>query len=170
MKAIPFILLSSSLALMTYLLASLLQTVLHRIFGHHFKRGRFYQVHVLSHHTIYGGDGLLSETYSGEEQSVTHFFVLPAVGLELIAFVFLPIGLLIVQLAALATSYAVHVYLHTQYHLSHTWLYSFEWFRRRRQLHFEHHRDPRCNFAVVAFLWDRIFGTYRAVNANSPAD
>lgn len=166
----PFFLLSSSLALLTHLLASLLQTVLHRIFGHCFERGRFYQVHMLSHHMIYSWDRLLSDRYCDDEQSVTHFFVVPAVCLESIAFAVLPRALFSVQLAALATSYAVHVYLHTQYHLSRTWLYRLEWFRRRRELHFEHHRDPGCNFAVVEFLWDRIFGTYRAFDANSPAD
>jgi sterol desaturase/sphingolipid hydroxylase (fatty acid hydroxylase superfamily) len=38
-------------------------------------------------------------------------------------------------------------------------------FRRKRELHFVHHRHANCNFAVIHFFWDRILGTYRRPDA-----
>jgi hypothetical protein len=42
-----------------------------------------------------------------------------------------------------------------QYHVAGSWLGRVSWFRRNQQLHFIHHRQGNCNFAVIDFFWDR---------------
>jgi sterol desaturase/sphingolipid hydroxylase (fatty acid hydroxylase superfamily) len=55
-----------------------------------------------------------------------------------------------------------HIYLHEHYHLIDTPLERFAWFRKKRELHYIHHRDARYNFAVVEFWIDRLMGTHKA--------
>ena len=68
-----------------------------------------------------------------------------------------------VQLAVMSLSFCGHYYLDNQYHVAGSCLGRFSWFRRKQQLHFIHHRDGNCNFAVIDFFWDRLLGTYRRV-------
>jgi sterol desaturase/sphingolipid hydroxylase (fatty acid hydroxylase superfamily) len=47
------------------------------------------------------------------------------------------------------------------YYLIDTPFEHYAWFRRKRDLHFIHHRDARYNFAVVEFWIDRLMGTQK---------
>ena len=47
------------------------------------------------------------------------------------------------------------------YYLIDTPFERYAWFRRKRDLHFIHHRDARYNFAVVEFWIDRLMGTQK---------
>lgn len=42
-------------------------------------------------------------------------------------------------------------------------LQRFGWFQQRRRLHLLHHTDLGKNYAVIEFGWDKVFGTYQAV-------
>jgi sterol desaturase/sphingolipid hydroxylase (fatty acid hydroxylase superfamily) len=77
----------------------------------------------------------------------------------------LPVDLFVVQAGACAASFYAHVLFDREYHVEGSRFQRFEWFRRKQELHFIHHRNARANFAVIHFFWDRLFGTYRAPNA-----
>src|SRR5947209_1230763 len=141
-------------------LGSLIQMSLHWFVGHRPLGGAIHRIHMLEHHGIYSGDALVADTYSDEEQSATAYYAAPAVALGGAAYATLPLDIFVVLVAALSASYAAHVYVHTQYHLNHSWLRRFGWFHRKRELHFVHHRDASKNFGVIEFVWDRVFGTY----------
>ena len=148
-------------AVASHYLASFIQAVLHQFVGHH-PRGRFfYRTHVRDHHGRYPGDATVSEKYSDEERDIAVFYLVPAVLLAVTAYLLLPLAIFVTHAASLAASYGAHVYVHVQYHLARPWLNRFAWFRRRRQLHFVHHREPTKNFAVIDFVWDRLGGTYQ---------
>lgn len=78
-----------------------------------------------------------------------------------LGYLFLRLDLLVVQLTIMLSSFFAHYYLDYQYHVAGSWLDRFAWFGRRQQLHFIHHRQGDCNFAVIDFFWDRLLGTYR---------
>ena len=56
-------------------------------------------------------------------------------------------------------TFRLNVFLHKHYHLIDTPFERFAWFRRKRELHFVHHRDARYNFAVIEFWIDDLLGT-----------
>jgi sterol desaturase/sphingolipid hydroxylase (fatty acid hydroxylase superfamily) len=69
---------------------------------------------------------------------------------------------LLAYLAGLAFSIGLHLVLHCQYHIRGSILERFAWFRRKRALHFIHHRRVPSNYAIVEDWIDRVLGTYRA--------
>ena len=81
----------------------------------------------------------------------------------------LPLYLFIAQVIACAASFYVHVLLDKEYHVDGSRLRRFAWFRRKQELHFIHHREEDCNFAVIDFFWDRLLGTYRTGATAMPA-
>jgi len=83
-----------------------------------------------------------------------------------LGYLFLLLDLFIVQLTAMSVSFYVHLYFDKHYYVAGSWLGQFAWFRRKQQLHFLHHRDSDCNFAVVDNFWDRLLGTYRSIDAH----
>jgi hypothetical protein len=56
-----------------------------------------------------------------------------------------------------------------EYHVEGSQLQRFAWFRRKRELHFVHHRHANSNFAVIHFFWDRILGTYWPLSSSVSA-
>ncbi len=91
----------------------------------------------------------------------TLFFLMPVAVVISLSYLFLRLDLLVVQLAAMSLSFCGHYYVDNQYHVAESSLGRFSWFRRKQQLHFIHHRNGNCNFAVIDFFWDRLLGTYR---------
>jgi sterol desaturase/sphingolipid hydroxylase (fatty acid hydroxylase superfamily) len=51
-------------------------------------------------------------------------------------------------------------YIHRQFHLKHSWLLRYKWFRKKKQYHLLHHRRQRENFSFFISIVDRIFGTH----------
>ena len=147
----------------SHYLASFVQISLHWALGHRPLGGFLYEIHTREHHGIYSINALQSETYSKDEKSAVLYYVGPLVALGLIAYTLLPLDIFVVHLVSLSVSYAAHVYLHVQYHLTHAPLARLAWFRRKRALHLVHHRDESKNFAVIEFFWDRVFGTFEPV-------
>jgi sterol desaturase/sphingolipid hydroxylase (fatty acid hydroxylase superfamily) len=148
-------------AFVVFQVTCLVQTVLHRWVGHRPLMRSIYRSHTGSHHRIYRGDTFEQPAYRKDEKSVSHTFVPAAAGIAVLAWLVLPADLWMVAIATVAATFALHVYLHVQYHLTHSRLERFAWFRRRRELHRRHHLDPRTNFGVVEFFWDRAMGTFR---------
>ena len=88
---------------------------------------------------------------------MVHFAVLL---LESVFFIGLAGSLVVAVLAFVGD---IHVFLDKEYHVEGSRLRRFAWFRRKQKLHFAHHRDVNCNFAVIDFFWDRVLGTYRGL-------
>ena len=147
------------LAAATYYVASFIQTVFHRVFGHTRRVAKLYDVHVKGHHGQYSR-ALLSDRWIPTEQHVTWYYAIPFAPIVFIAFWYLPLDFFLAHLAALGGAIWWHVYLHRQYHLRNSWFGRFAWFRRKQHLHFVHHQRPNRNYAVVEYFWDRLFRTF----------
>lgn len=53
-------------------------------------------------------------------------------------------------------------YLHNSFHTKSHWLKKYSMWRELRYLHYLHHcGDTKHNYAIFAFLFDKMFGTYR---------
>ena len=146
-------------ALVTYYLASLVQVVFHRIFGHASRIAKLYDVHVKGHHAQYARE-MLSDRWIRTEQHITGYYAIPFIPIVCAAFCFLPGVYFIVHIFSLGFAIGWHVYLHRQYHIRGAWWERFEWFQYKRRLHFLHHQRPHKNFAIVEYSWDLLFGTF----------
>ena len=145
----------------TYYVASFLQTLFHRLFGYHGVGGWRFRSQVEEHHVNYVKDRRTSERYIAEARNGTYMYLIPFSLVIAAAYLVLPLDLFLVHGAALAISFYAIAYVHVQYHVTGSWLNRFGCFRRRRALHFVHHRHMGTNFAVVDYFWDRLLGTFR---------
>jgi hypothetical protein len=64
-------------AVVTHLVMSFAQTLMHYKLGHHPLGGRFFRNHIHFHHTYYAKDHLVSPMYLGDEGNNTPFFLIP---------------------------------------------------------------------------------------------
>jgi len=154
-------------AVITHLVMSFGQTLMHYMLGHHRMGGRFFNNHINFHHTYYSKDHLVSRTYLGDEGNNTPFFFIPVILAGGCAYFILPLNLFVVMVIASAASFYAHVFFDKEYHVEGSRLQRFAWFRRKQELHFVHHRHANCNFAVIHFFWDRLLGTYRKPDAGA---
>lgn len=144
----------------TYYITALVQTYLHKSVSHRRRGGKFFFNHVTCHHRNYRGRRMVSESYIKDDLNVTPWFLPPALFIVGIGYLALPLDLFIVHASTMATAFWAHVYVHVQYHLDGSWLSRFRWFRRKRRLHFIHHRRMNTNFAVIEFVCDKWLGTF----------
>ena len=149
-------------AVATHYFTSFMQTFLHHTLGHQGIGGRFRRNHLSFHHTYYRSNHFVSPTYRGDEGNNTPFFFIPVCLAGACTFFVLPLYLFIAQVIACAASFYMHVLLDKEYHVEGSRLQRFAWFRHKQELHFIHHREENCNFAVIDFFWDKLLGTYRA--------
>lgn len=152
-------------AVVTHLIVSFGQTLMHSKLGHHPRGRKLFSNHINFHHTYYSKDHLVSQVYLGEEGNNTPFFFIPVALVGMCTYILLPIDLFVVQAVACAASFYAHVYFDKEYHVEGSRLQRFAWFKRKQELHFVHHRHAKKNFAVIHFFWDRVLGTYCAPNA-----
>jgi len=150
-------------AVVTHLLMSFSQTLMHYRLGHRRLGGIFFRNHIHFHHAHYYKDHLVSPMYiknDGDGNNTPFFMILVALMIVATYFIF-PLIIFITQIIAASASFAAHVYLDNQYHISGSPLLRFAWFRRKQQLHFVHHTHGDSNFALIDNFWDRLLGTYR---------
>lgn len=145
----------------THLVMSLGQTLLHCWVGHHRVGGRLYRNHIKFHHRYYARGHLASATYRAEDGNNTPYFLIPTLLAGGVLFFVLPLSAFVTMALAGSASFYAHVLLDREYHVEHSRLRRFSWFRRKQQLHFVHHLHADANFAVIDFVWDRLLGTYR---------
>src|SRR6202045_2902294 len=151
-------------AVATHLVMSFGQTFLHYKVAHNPIGGKLFRNHINFHHTHYAEDHLVSRTYLGDEGNITPYFLIPVFLVGGCVYFLLPLNLFVVTVIASAASFYAHVFFDKEYHVEGSWLQRFAWFRRKRELHFVHHRHANSNFAVIHFFWDRILGTYRSLD------
>lgn len=147
----------------TYYAMAVIQTVLHRVFGHRNRIRRIFVNHAIGHHAKYGTENLTSDRYIDSETYVMFYYLVPAAVIA--AFVYLLGGWLVAGGYAVGVAFAfwLHLYLHEHYHLKDSYLQHFAWFRKKRELHFVHHRSVRKNYAIVEYWIDSIMGTRQNV-------
>jgi sterol desaturase/sphingolipid hydroxylase (fatty acid hydroxylase superfamily) len=156
-KLPPFVITAAA----THLVMSFAQTLMHYKLGRCRIGGRFFHNHINFHHTYYSKDHLVSLKYQGDKGNNTPYFFIPVFLFGACTYLILPIDLFVVMALACAASFYAHVFFDKEYHIEGSRLRRFAWFRRKQELHFVHHRHANCNFAVIDYFWDRIFGTYR---------
>ena len=145
----------------TYYVAAVVQTVGHRLYGHSGRIGAIYLAHTHGHHGAYPRTALLQSAWLEPQSNALWYYAPPLALIGLAVWWAAPLPILVAYLAGLVFSITLHVGLHRHYHLQGSVLERFCWFRRKRELHFIHHRQVRCNFAIIEFWLDRLLGTYR---------
>ncbi len=161
LSGLPLLLMYLVTAVVTHLVVSFGQTLIHFKLAHHRFGGPLFRTHINFHHTHYSTDHLVSPTYLGDEGNITPFFFIPIVVVGVCSYVLLPLDIFAIQICACAASFYAHVLFDNEYHVEGSRFQTFAWFRRKQELHFVHHRHANTNFAVIHFFWDRLFGTYR---------
>ena len=51
-------------------------------------------------------------------------------------------------------------YIHSAYHVSDHWLNQYEWFKKDKRIHLQHHINPSVNYGIASHFNDIVFGTY----------
>jgi sterol desaturase/sphingolipid hydroxylase (fatty acid hydroxylase superfamily) len=150
-------------AIVTHLLMSFSQTVMHYRLGHRRLGGIFFRNHIDFHHVHYSNNHLASRSYikNDGDGNNTPFFLIPVTLMILSTYFILSFGMFLTQIITIFASFSAHVYLDNQYHTSGSALLRFAWFRRKQQLHFVHHKYGDSNFALIDNFWDKLLGTYR---------
>jgi sterol desaturase/sphingolipid hydroxylase (fatty acid hydroxylase superfamily) len=147
--------------LLTHLVISGGQTLMHSLLGHRRIGGFLFRAHIKFHHAHYTRGRLVSATSHRNGGNNTPYFVIPVLLVAAAMYFLLPPHLFIAMSLASAASFYAHVHFDKAYHAQHCYLGRFAWFRRKQQLHFVHHLHADSNFAVIDFFWDRMFGTFR---------
>jgi Fatty acid hydroxylase superfamily len=155
-------------AVVTHLLMSFSQTLMHYGLGHRQLGGIFYRNHIQFHHVNYSKGHLASLKYIKKDGdgNNTPFFLIPVALMLSSTYFLFPLGVFLIQIITALVSFSAHVYLDNQYHIVGSPLLRFAWFRRKQQLHFVHHTYGDSNFALIDNFWDRILGTYRNPDAH----
>ena len=106
-------------------------------------------------------NNLQTETFVDLESHALNYYGIPIVVVAALVYFFAGTMVMIAHLISVFATFRWHLYLHEHYHLTESYLERFTWFRKKRHLHFIHHRDARYNFAVVEFWIDNLMGTRR---------
>ena len=110
---LPLLLLT---AVVTHLLISLSQTVMHYGLGHRRLGGIFFRNHIHYHHVHYSKDHLVSPVHIKNDGNNTPFFLIPVALMIASTYLIFPLEVFTIQIITAATSFAAHVYLDKQYH------------------------------------------------------
>lgn len=153
------ILIFLAVAVATYYVMSIVQTVLHRDFGHRQRIAAVFSAHAIGHHGLYNKNRLKTEKFEDCESHALNYYGIPIVVIAALSFWLGGLLVMTANLIGVIFTFRWHMYLHEHYHLLDTPLERFAWFRKKRELHFIHHEDARYNFAVVEFWIDNLMGT-----------
>lgn len=150
-----------SVAVGTYYLMSIVQTVLHRDYGHKKRIKAVFDAHAIGHHGQYSADKLQSDEFVDLESTALNYYGIPIAIIAISTYLVFGLLVMVALLVGTFVTFRWHIHLHEHYHLNETYLERFAWFRKKRRLHFIHHQDAGANFAVVEFWIDRLLGTLR---------
>jgi sterol desaturase/sphingolipid hydroxylase (fatty acid hydroxylase superfamily) len=151
----------------TYYAASIVQVVAHRFFGHVDRLRPVFESHTAGHHGTYRNEALLSDSWVPAERHVMWYFVPLFAPMVFAVYLVAPFAIFAAHVFGLTFAIWWHVFLHQQYHLRGSIFERFQWFQRKQQLHFVHHRHVRRNYAIVEFWLDHLLGTLEKPNSSS---
>jgi len=97
-------------AVVTHLVMSFGQTLIHYKVAHHPMGGKIFRNHINFHHTHYSDAHLVSGTYLGDEGNTTPYFIIPVFLAGGCAYFLLPLNFLVVMVIAGAASFYAHVF------------------------------------------------------------
>jgi sterol desaturase/sphingolipid hydroxylase (fatty acid hydroxylase superfamily) len=160
---------------MLFIVTLLVSLVLASFFGHwiHYAlhqpwTGPAHRGHMEHHLSLYPPGKLTSDKYLSSKwyHNGPLLFTPPLVFLLLVFGGILwlchaPLWMLLVFGVSLVGFGLVNDACHDSFHQRKHWLNRYTWYKRLRKLHFRHHRDMSCNFGIMSFAWDRVFGTAR---------
>ena len=147
--------------------ACLIQAYFHKSIGHGGWLAWIGKTHRGSHHRVYSASTFEAPLYNRHEDGVEFTYIPPGIILTLLTYALLPPVLAGTSLAAVLASFWSHNYIHKQYHLTGSWMLRFAWFRRKKEIHWIHHRDYTKNFGVIDHLWDRLTGSFAGPEAHA---
>jgi hypothetical protein len=153
------ILIFFAVAIGTYYLMSIVQTVLHRDYGHRKRIRAVFDAHAIGHHGEYPPNRLQADTYVDLESHAMNYYGIPIVVIAVLTYLIFGPMVMSAHLVGVFATFRWHVYLHEHYHLNDSSWERFAWFREKRRLHFIHHKHAGYNFAVVEFWIDNLLGT-----------
>jgi len=73
---------------------------------------------------------------------------------------YIKLNYLIIIYVTILFSFIWTWYIHSCYHVKNHWLNDYEWFKKDKKLHFQHHKDPETNYGIATHFSDIIFDTY----------
>lgn len=132
----------------------------HRFVEH---QGWFGDGHWVHHEEDYPIEALRPETRPQYKSAGSWSWYLVA-GVTLASiFILLPLHDAIpIAIGGILYAWFVVNYFHEVFHLPHHWLHCLDWFRELITAHDIHHCRPyNCNYGIVFFWMDRIFGTFQ---------
>lgn len=80
----------------------------------------------------------------------------------------LPVIYLILGYGLVCLVFIWNWYIHSAYHIRDHWLNRYHWFRKDREIHFQHHADPEVNYGIASHFSDIIGGTYKNPGVDIP--
>ena len=107
------------MAVVTHLLMSFSQTLMHYVLGHRRLGGMFFRNHIHYHHVNYSKDHLVSLAYikNHDDGNNTPFFLIPVTLMFSATYLLFPLGIFLTQIITALVSFCAHVYLDNQYHI-----------------------------------------------------
>ena len=142
-----------------------IEYVLHSL-GHSHKYGTYiYRIH-RNHHTIhYPTNNLLSNEHRtnslyGLSEGMVAYTPPVMIIFQILYFIVKFDTFLIITSELLFIAY-LSDYLHSQIHLNQSWLEEYEWFQKKREEHFNHHRNTNKNMNIIDMNLDRLNKTYK---------
>lgn len=129
-------------------------------FWHRFvEHGRFALAkrHIIHHEVLYPAGRRPTAKYLNARAWSWAIPVASIAGFSLAA---LPLGLAIAVAGGAVAYGALLLKVHNLFHVRDHRLWLYGWWHRLVQLHEQHHRHD-CNYGILLFGMDRLFGTYR---------
>ncbi len=114
----------------SYYLMAIIQTLLHRAFGHKDRIHPVYSAHALGHHAKYDGAEMQGDSYIDSEVHVMYYFAFPIAAVAAVAYLAGGVLALTGNLVGVVAAFWWHLHLHEQYHLIDSYLERFAWFQK----------------------------------------
>ena len=142
----------------TYVFMITFENAIHKA-SHHKRSGQLYRWHKL-HHKDYPVTRLESDIYIDSTGWFSNIFARYILcSLFLFYIVSSHRVFLIISTESLSYSFLI-TYLHEQFHLKHSWLLQYRWFRRHKRKHLLHHMKQDKNFSFLTTNIDKLQNSY----------
>ena len=151
--------------LITYIAVTLFGYVSHYAL-HQKWMGKYYKSHLIHHWKLYPPKNFTSDAYRDPGKDNTAFiFAAASMPLLIIPIVLGLVGILSfkIVLASIITMLILgllHDRIHDAFHINNHWMLKFSPFKKWKELHFLHHVNPKKNFGIFVFHWDRLFKSF----------
>lgn len=148
----------------TYYFVAIVQTILHKLYGHKNRIDIIFQTHAKGHHGKYKPSNLLADKWIDSEQHVMWYYTIPLLPILIFLILFASPKIIIGSLCGLAFSIWWHIFLYKQYHLKNSFFEKYNWFQKKRDLHFIRHSNVTTNYAIIEYWIDSLMGTKNTIN------